>query len=152
MTYKARLALAGVYDMNINQFHVKTALINCDLKEDIFMEQPERFINDNAALVYKCSSQCWNEKFVQFIKLFDFKHLYSDNCMFCAQVDRQEGFVSVSVDDGLILSKSTIAINKIIEEFNIHFENVVDDPSYLVGLDIWRDCEPKQLFTCQLCS
>lgn len=82
------LALAAVYGMDIKQFDVKTAFLNGDLQEDIFRKQPEGFISENANLVCKLnkslyglkqSPRCWNEKFVQFIKCFDFKQLQSDN-------------------------------------------------------------------------
>ncbi|KAF3614518.1 putative plant intracellular Ras-group-related LRR protein 7-like [Capsicum annuum] len=38
------IALAAVYDLQIHQMDVKTAFLNGDLKEEIYMEQPEGFV------------------------------------------------------------------------------------------------------------
>ena len=38
------IALAAVYDLQIHQMDVKTAFLNGELEEEIYMEQPEGFI------------------------------------------------------------------------------------------------------------
>ena len=38
------LALASIHNMFIHQMDVKTAFLNGDLEEEIYMDQPERFI------------------------------------------------------------------------------------------------------------
>ena len=38
------IALAAVHDLKILQMNVKTAFLNGELKEEIYMEQSERFI------------------------------------------------------------------------------------------------------------
>ena len=38
------IALAAVYDLQIHQMDVKTAFLNGDLQEEIYMEQPEGFV------------------------------------------------------------------------------------------------------------
>ena len=38
------IALAAVYDLQIHQIDVKTAFLNGELEEKIYMEQPKRFI------------------------------------------------------------------------------------------------------------
>ena len=40
------LGIAAHYDLEIEQLDVKTAFLHGDLEEDIFMEQPEGFINE----------------------------------------------------------------------------------------------------------
>lgn len=97
----------------------------------------------------KQSPRCWNQKFVQFLKIFNFKQLYSDKCVFRTQIDEQEVFLAIFVDDGLILSKSTIAIGKILTEFGAQFEITVNDPDYFVGMEIRRNREDKEIFICQ---
>ena len=38
------IALAAVHDLKIHQMDVKTAFLNRELKEEIYMEQPEGFM------------------------------------------------------------------------------------------------------------
>ena len=38
------ISLAAVYDLQIHQMDVKTAFLNGELEEEIYMEQPEGFI------------------------------------------------------------------------------------------------------------
>ena len=41
---RAFLALAAIYDLEIHQMDVKTAFLNGDLEEEIYMKQPEGFV------------------------------------------------------------------------------------------------------------
>ena len=38
------IAIAAVYKLEIHQMDVKTAFLNVDLEEEIYLEQPEGFI------------------------------------------------------------------------------------------------------------
>lgn len=73
---RAILAIAAARNMKLFQFDVKTAFLYGDLKEDVYMFQPEGY-NDNSGKVCKLikslyglkhASRCWNKKFTQFIK------------------------------------------------------------------------------------
>lgn len=58
------LALAAVYDKKIIQFVIKTAFLNGDLDEEVFMEQPKGYISEdpiwfvNYGRVFKVSNNC----------------------------------------------------------------------------------------------
>lgn len=62
-------ALAAIRDMEMQEFDVKSAFLNGELEEHIFMKQPEGF-TDNPNLVCKLkkslyglkqSPRCWNQ-------------------------------------------------------------------------------------------
>lgn len=66
--------------MKLKQFDVKTAFLNGELQEDIYMEQPQGFSDGKDRVCklqrslygLKQASRCWNQKFNKFIKLFGF--------------------------------------------------------------------------------
>ena len=43
-TIRTLIALAAIYDLVVHQMDVKTSFINGDLKEEIYMTQPEGFV------------------------------------------------------------------------------------------------------------
>jgi hypothetical protein len=59
------LALLAIGDMEIHQMNVKTALLNGDFEEEIYMEQPEGFTEDGQAFASerKTFSKVQNERF-----------------------------------------------------------------------------------------
>lgn len=66
---------------------------------------------------------------MKFLKLFDIKQLKSDKCVFRSEVEKEEVFLDICVDDGLILSKSNAVINKVLVEFGLQFEiTIAEDP------------------------
>ena len=76
------LAIAAYYDYEIWQMDVKTAFLNGHLKEELYMMQPEGFVDsENANKVCKLqrsiyglvqASRSWNVRFDEMIKAFGF--------------------------------------------------------------------------------
>ena len=76
------LAIAAFYDYEIWQIDVKTAFLNGFLKEELYMMQPEGFVNPKGAnKVCKLqqsfyglvqASQSWNMRFDEVIKAYGF--------------------------------------------------------------------------------
>ena len=74
------LAIAAYYDYEIWQMDVKTAFLNGHLKEELYMMQPEGFVDPrNANKVCKLqrsiyglvqASRSWNIRFDEMIKAF----------------------------------------------------------------------------------
>ncbi len=56
------LALAAIKDMEVHQMDVKTAFLNGDLKEEIYMEQPKGFTQEGEHLVCKLHKSLYGLK------------------------------------------------------------------------------------------
>jgi hypothetical protein len=87
------LALAAIEDMEIHQMDVKTAFLNGDLEEEIYMEQPEGFTHEGDHLVCKLhkslyglkqSPRAWNQKLDTFLKNIKFTKSDADFSVCCA--------------------------------------------------------------------
>ena len=86
------LAVAAKLDYEIWQMDVKTAFLNGNLEEDIYMRQPEGFIAkgqehmvcklQRSIYGLKQASRSWNIRFDQTIKTFDFDKNPDEPCVY----------------------------------------------------------------------
>jgi hypothetical protein len=86
------MALVAHYDLELHQMDVKTAFLNGDLYETIFMAQPEGFVvkgKEHMGCILKKSiyglkqaSRQWYLKFDDVVKKFGFIENPKDNCIY----------------------------------------------------------------------
>ena len=86
------LAIVAYHDYEIWQMDVKTAFLNGNLIEDVYMTQPDGFVIQEHAnkicklqrAIYglKQASQSWNQRFDETIKEFDFSQNEDDSCVY----------------------------------------------------------------------
>ncbi|MBZ2164341.1 hypothetical protein K8B34_20455, partial [Alteromonas stellipolaris] len=91
-SFRILLSIAAKLDYEIWQMDVKTAFLNGYLDEDIYMEQPEGFIEkgqDNKVCklrksIYglKQASRSWNHRFDQAVKSFGFDQNPEEPCVY----------------------------------------------------------------------
>ncbi|PHT79676.1 Isochorismate synthase, chloroplastic [Capsicum annuum] len=115
------IALAVVYDLQIHQMDVKTAFLNGDLEEEIYMEQPEGFVvpekeNKVCKLVkslygLKQAPKQWHAKFDQTMLTNGFKINECDKCVYIKDTPNHQVIVCLYVDDMLIISRDICDIN-----------------------------------------
>ena len=86
------LAIAAFYDYEIWQMDVKTAFLNGFLKEELYMIQPEGFVDPKGAnkvcklqrSIYGLvqASRSWNTHFDELIKAFGFIQVNGETCIY----------------------------------------------------------------------
>ncbi|UYV82085.1 K02A2.6-like [Cordylochernes scorpioides] len=86
------LSLCASLDMEMIQLDVKSAFLNGDLEEELYMEQPQGYENPDfpnhvcslQKSIYglKQSPRMWNKKFHEFLIKFDLKPSISDSCVY----------------------------------------------------------------------
>ena len=86
------MALMAHFDLELHQMDVKTAFLNGDIDETIYMVQPEIFVSgDTKRMVYKLkksiyelkqASRSWYYKFHQVITPSDFEMNMVDDCIY----------------------------------------------------------------------
>src|SRR3989337_138526 len=86
------LAIAAFYDYEIWQMDVKTAFLNGFLKEELYMMQPEGFVDPKDAnrvcklqqSIYGLvqASRSWNIRFDEVMKAYGFIQTYGEACIY----------------------------------------------------------------------
>ena len=110
------IAIASLNNMEIHQMDVKTAFLNGELDEEIYMEQPEGFVvqgqeNKVCKLVkslygLKQALKQWHEKFDHTMLSHGFKINECDKCVYIKTYANSCVFVCLYVDDMLIMGTS----------------------------------------------
>lgn len=113
-TIRMLLALSVELDLEISHLDVSTAFLNGELKETIYMEQPEGFVvkgkEDKVCLlkraVYglKQSSRTWNEKVNDTLLSLDFIRSKTEPCVYFRNKNKNIFIIAIYVDDFLLFS------------------------------------------------
>lgn len=152
------LAYITQEDMEMVSFNVCAAFMYGDLEEEIWMEVPEGVqikSEDSGSVVcqllkalygLKQAPRCWNVKFSNFLRRFSFKECEADNCVYVRELEGHTVYLALFVDDGLLASKSSQIIDKILSELRREYSITVGDASYFVGLQIKRNRTEKSMF------
>ena len=126
------LAIASLKDLEVHQMDVKTAFLNEDLNEEIYMEQPEGFSAPRQEMkvcrlvksLYglKQAPKQWHEKFVNVMLSHGFKINECDKCVYVK--DDEHGYVIVClyVDDMLIVGSDDKMITSTKNMLNSRFD------------------------------
>ena len=142
-TIRMLLSFVPVMKWKVTQFDVKTAFLNGDLNETVYMEQPEGFQQQPDQLVCKLkkslyglkqSPRQWSQKLSEIMQQFGFRGTLSDPCVF---VNHDTGvIVCIYVDDGLIFAPNEEASKAMINNLSSKLELSVGDPETYAGMQI----------------
>ncbi|KZV18416.1 hypothetical protein F511_19192 [Dorcoceras hygrometricum] len=113
-SFRIIMALVAHFDLELHQMDVKTAVLNGDIDETIYMRQPEGFVSgdpDNMVCKLKKSiyglkqaSRQWYFKFHQVIISFGFEMNMVDDCVYHKFSGSKHIFLVLYVDDILLAS------------------------------------------------
>ncbi|UYV61924.1 hypothetical protein LAZ67_1007079 [Cordylochernes scorpioides] len=113
-TIRTVLALAVEYDLLVHQMDVQSAFLNGDVKEEIYMTQPENFESKKyprrvcklkkAIYGLKQAGMTWHAKLDSVLKEMGLEQMKTDNCVY---IKREEGVLLVAnyVDDLIIAAE-----------------------------------------------
>ena len=149
-TIRILLAIAAFHDYEIWQMDVKTAFLNGDLEEDVYMAQSEGFINPKDAgkvcklkrSIYglKQASRSWNKRFNDKIQKLDFMRCHEDQCVYKWTSGSKIIFLVLYVDDILLIGNDTSSMNEIKASLKKVFSmKDLGEAAYVLGIKIYRD-------------
>ena len=127
------LALAAKHDLVLGQIDIKTAFLNGDLDETIYMRPPEGFPTSEPGQVWKLrksiyglkqAARQWYKKLKEALTSIEFVQLDDDNAVFILRTPTTIVIIAAHVDDMLLAASTTkvkqATIDKLSETFDIH--------------------------------
>ena len=118
-SFRTIMALVAHFDLELHQMDVKTAFLNGDIEETIYMVQPENFVSDESEKkvcklkksIYglKQASRQWYYKFHAVITSFGFEPNIADDCIYHKFSGSKYIFLVLYVDD-ILLACNDIAL------------------------------------------
>ena len=141
------LAIAAFFDYEIWQMDVKTAFLNVFLKEELYMMQPEGFVDPkNANKVCKLqrsiyglvqASRSWNKRFDEVIKAFGFIQVVGESCIYKKVSGSSVAFLILYVDDILLIGNNVEFLESIKDYLNKSFSmKDLGEAAYILHIKI----------------
>ena len=126
---------------------VKTAFLNGELEEKVYMKQPEEFpCSDGEQLVCKLkksiyslkqASRQWYLKFYNVISLFGFVENVMDQCIYLKVSESKVCFLVLYVDDILLATKDKGLLHEVKQFISKNFDmKEMGEASYVIDIKI----------------
>ena len=149
-SFRVIMALVAHFDMELHQMDVKTAFLNGDLNEEVYMMQPEGFVaNDSGKLVcrlkksiygLKQASRQWYLKFHSVVASYGFVENKVDQCIYCKVSGRKFIFLILYVDDILLASSDLGLLHETKRMLSNNFDmKDLGEASFVLGIEIHRN-------------
>jgi len=149
-SFRIIMALVAHFDLELHQMDVKTAFLNGDLEENVYMKQPTGFFMEGKEhmgcrlkkSIYglKQASRQWYLKFNNRIKSFGFKENVEDNCIYAKFKSGKYIFLILYVDDILLASSDVSLLLETKKFLSSNFDmKDLGEASYVLGIEIHRD-------------
>lgn len=148
-TFRILLSIAGIKGYHVKHFDVKTAFLNGEIEEEIYMNQPPGFKVGNKVCKLKKglyglkqAARAWNKLFHDTLVEFGFQTNEVDKCLYTLCIDGSVCYLIVHVDDILIASNDSLLIDKIQDFIGNKFEiKNLGNVSHFLGIDVKKDKE-----------
>ena len=149
-SFRTIMALVAHFDLELHQMDVKTAFLNGDIDETIYMVQPENFVSgDPKTMVCKLkksiyglkqASRQWYHKFHQVITSYGFEVNVVEDCVYHKFSGSKFIFLILYVDDILLASSDIGLLHETKNFLSKNFEmKDLGDASFVLGIQILRD-------------
>ncbi|KAI3723297.1 hypothetical protein L2E82_34775 [Cichorium intybus] len=144
------LAIAAFHDYEIWQMDVKTAFLNGKLTEDVYMNQPEGFVDakypnkvcklERSIYGLKQASRSWNLCFHEKVKEFVFSRSEDESCVYVKASGSIVTFLVLYVDDILLMGNDIPTLQDVKAWLGKCFAmKDLGEAAYILGIRILRD-------------
>ena len=147
---RAILALTAHHDWELHQMDVKSAYLNGDLEEDIYMTQPAGYVAPgqqhlvcklNKSLYgLKQAGRTWHIKIDIVLKREEFTALDADHCVYIRRQEACITIIALYVDDLLIACSHLTSLIQLKKQLTRQFDmEDLGEATFILGIDITRD-------------
>ena len=155
------LAVAASLDYEIWQMDVKTTFLNGNLEEDIYMQQPEGFIDrgqehmacklQRSIYGLKQASRTWNIRLDQAITLYGFEKSPDEPCVYKRIQGTKVVFLVLYVDDILLIGNDIEVLSSVKGWLQKQFDmKDLGEANYILRIKLLRDRKNKVLALSQV--
>jgi len=145
------LAFAVQNDMLIHQMDVVTAFLNGTLDEEIYMQQPDGYVEcgkehlvcklKRSLYGLKQSPRCWNKAYQEHMESMGFKQSAADPCVY-VRATEMTAIVAVYVDDIILITETPEEMQNVKESLAGRFKmKDMGKLHYCLGINIEHDEE-----------
>ncbi|KAI3791968.1 hypothetical protein L2E82_05835 [Cichorium intybus] len=144
------LAIASFHDYEVWQMDFKTAFLNGKLTEDVYMNQPEGFVDakypdkvcklEKSIYGLKQASRSWNLCFHEKVKEFGFSTSEDESCIYVKASGSIVTFLELYVDDILLMGNDVPTLQDVKSWLGKCFAmKDLGEAAYILGIRILRD-------------
>ncbi len=154
-TLRTLLSSAAAEDLELHQLDIKTAFLNGDLEETIYMQQPEGYAEGGPNMVcrlrkslygLKQAPRAWNTRLKQELEGMGFTAPGADAGLFTTQYKGSNIYILVYVDDILVAAKNLADVNHIKARLTAIFDiRDLGEAKYFLGMSLNRDRQARTL-------
>jgi hypothetical protein len=151
------LALAAAHDWEVHHMDVKTAFLNGDLEEEVYMDQPEGFQEvgkedlvcrlKKSLYGLKQAPRAWNIKLHEELSKLGFIRLEADHSVYARGSSNGQTYLLVYVDDMLIVGSCHEVVKEMKKDLSKVFTMTdLGEASYFLGLEFSRDRGARRIY------
>ena len=146
-TIRLIIALAASHGWEVHHLDVKTAFLHGDLKEEVYVKQPEGFeVKGSEEKVYRLSkalyglkqaSRAWNYKLNKILRELRFTRCSKEASLYQRKQNEDTLVVAVYVDDLLVTGSNLVMIYEFKNEMAAKFEmSDLRELTYYLGIEV----------------
>jgi hypothetical protein len=154
-TLRTLLSIVAAENLELHQLDVKTAFLNGELDEDLWMEEPEGFREKGP--LYGChlkkalyglrqAPRTWHARLKKELEADGFRASAADPGLFIKRDGQNWIYVLVWVDDMLLAGKKTADLEKVKKKLRSAFEITnMGEAKYFLGMELVRNRRAGEL-------
>ena len=152
---RATLALAALEDLYLESVDISSAFLNGKLEEEVYMRQPEGFVEKDKTWVWrliksiyglKQAGRCWHKKLNEELESMGFKRVVCSHSIWIFKRGDSRIIIPVFIDDMTIAAKSAADVQSVKDDLKKCFKlRDLGPTSWLLGVEITRNRAERSL-------